>query len=81
MHDILDRDAKLCRHLAAEVDRHAGIAGSVLLDQNAPPAGLIAIATRSLPVGAISSFRASAAAGVIIITVNPSKRPAIRGEG
>src|SRR5215216_5888412 len=31
---------------------------SVLVDQNAPPAGLIAIATRSLPVGAISDLNA-----------------------
>jgi hypothetical protein len=59
----------LLRHRLAEID------------QNAPPAGLIAIATRSLPVGAISSFKVSAAAGIVIITVNPSKRPAIPGKG
>jgi hypothetical protein len=32
---------------------------SVLVDQNAPPAGLIPIATRNLPVGAIWIFGAS----------------------
>src|SRR3954454_2129994 len=50
---------------------------SVLVDQNAPPAGLIAIATRSLPVGAISSFSASAPAGVVVMMANPTRRPDI----
>jgi len=50
-----------------------------LVDQNAPPAGLIAIATRNLPVGAISSFSASAPAGVVIMTANPTRRPDIPG--
>jgi hypothetical protein len=50
------------------------------VDQNPPPAGLIAIATRNLPVGAISSFRASALARpVIIIIETPRTRPAING--
>ena len=56
-----------------------GYAG-VPVDQNAPPAGLIAIATRSLPVGAISSFRSAAPAGVVIMTANPRMKPAIPGK-
>jgi len=51
MHDIFDRHAELRRHLLAEIDRHPGRnpPASFLVDHNAPPAGLIAIATRSLP--------------------------------
>jgi hypothetical protein len=50
------------------------------VDQNAPPAGLIAMATRSLPAGAISSFRASALAGAAIMIETPRTRPARRGK-
>ena len=53
---------------------------SVLVDQNAPPAGLIAIATRSFPVGAISSFRASALAVPAITAEAIRMRPARRGK-
>jgi hypothetical protein len=51
-----------------------------LVDQNAPPAWLIAIATRSLPVGAISSFKASALAGIVVTAAIPRMRPAIAGK-
>jgi hypothetical protein len=51
-----------------------------LVDQKAPPAGLIAIATRSLPVGAIWSFKASALAGIVVIAAIPRMRPAIAGK-
>src|SRR6266853_2490238 len=53
---------------------------SFLVDQNAPPAVLIAIATRSLPVGAISSLRASALAGTAIMIETPRTRLAMRGK-
>jgi hypothetical protein len=46
------------------------------VDQNAPPAGLIAIATRNLPVGAISSFKESACTEPIIINKAPVTTPA-----
>src|SRR5262245_30763704 len=52
---------------------------SVLVDQNAPPAGLIPIATRSLPVGAIWSRSASAPAGMVVIIEIPRTSPARRG--
>jgi hypothetical protein len=48
------------------------------LDQKAPPAALIPIATRSLPVGAISSFKPSAKAGAAI-NAAPSTSAAARG--
>jgi hypothetical protein len=51
-----------------------------LVDQNTPPAGLIAIATRSLPVGAIWSRSASALAGIAIVTERARTRPAMRGK-
>jgi hypothetical protein len=49
------------------------------LDQYAPPAALTPIATRSFPVGAISSFKPSAKAGAAINTA-PTTRAAARGK-
>src|SRR5262249_8128518 len=51
---------------------------AVLLDQNGPPAALTPIATRSFPVGAISSFKPSAKAGVAV-SAAPSTSAAARG--
>src|SRR6185437_1446536 len=49
-----------------------------LLDQKAPPAALIPIATRNFPVGAISLFKSAAFAGIAIIAT-PRTRPASPG--
>jgi hypothetical protein len=51
------------------------------VDQKAPPAALIPIATRNLPVGAISPLRPSAKAGIVITPkiIVAKARPAKRG--